>query len=367
MSTVLNSGTSVPTAPSAAPSIKSGFIIGPWADAILIIGAPILALLIAAPLYVLPASQFDVATRTKTLDLRQVLITVFINAHLFLVFFRSHANQNIFQLYPLRFTVVPLSLFLLGAFSPAALIVLGMATVWWDVYHSSLQTFGFGRIYDAKQKNDAQAGRSLDYWMNLLVYTGPVLAGAHFIDHLAITTETMRHIPVESGTLMELFAQRTPDFLKQHQGTMAAIILAVGVPFVLYYLYSYYRLAQQGYRVSWQKVWLMIITSTVSIYCWGFRSFIDAFWVMNFFHALQYFAIVIFTEKRNLARFFRIEWFAYGWALAAFWVISVSLLYGLWAGYCAEEDGWSMSLVVTTSIMHFWYDGFIWSVNKKQV
>ena len=41
-----------------------------------------------------------------------------------------------------------------------------------------------------------------------------------------------------------------------------------------------------------------MITGCVSIYAWGFRSFIDAFWVMNFFHALQYFAIVLFTGAR---------------------------------------------------------------------
>ena len=59
--------------------------------------------------------------------------------------------------------------------------------------------------------------------------------------------------------------------------------------------------------MSWQKVWLLIITSVVSIYCWGFHSFIDAFWVMNFFHALQYFAIVAFAEKMNLAGLFQLR------------------------------------------------------------
>ena len=62
--------------------------------------------------------------------------------------------------------------------------VVGVLAVWWDVYHSSLQTFGFGRIYDAKVKNNPTTGRRLDYWMNLFLYLGPVLAGAHFADHI---------------------------------------------------------------------------------------------------------------------------------------------------------------------------------------
>ena len=352
---------------TSSPAIAtSGFIIGPVADAFLIIGAPIVALILAGPLFSLPNSTFGITIQGKSLDIRQVLILVFINAHLFLVYFRSHANQKIFQLYPLRFTAVPLLLFLVGTISPLALGIMVLVAVWWDVYHSSLQTFGFGRIYDSKQKNGATIGRELDCWMNLLVYLGPVLAGAHFADHLNSGLEGLQYLSTDQNFVSELLLQQTPDFLKRHQSYLTAAVLLIGVPFVVYYLYSYYRFQQQGYRVSWQKVWLMIITSAVSIYCWGFYSFIDAFWVMNFFHALQYFAIVSYAEKRNLSRFFRVDQFAIGTMLAIFWVTSFSLLYGVWSSIFAVSS-WSASLVVTTSIMHFWYDGFIWSVAKKQV
>ena len=353
-------------ASSSTSLTSSGFIIGPVADALLIIGAPLLALMIAGPLFSAPGSSFSVSIRGMTYDLRQVLVLVFINAHLFLVFFRSHANQNIFRTFPVRFTVVPFVLIVLGAVSPLALGAMGVLAVWWDVYHSSLQTFGFGRIYDAKQKNNATAGRRLDYWMNLLVYAGPVLAGAHFVDHLKHSTDSLQFLATDGSQWGQLFLQQTPDYLTSHQRNLAAAILAVGVPFVVYYLYAYLRLQQQGYRVSWQKVWLLIITAAVSIYCWGFRSFIDAFWVMNFFHALQYFAIVSFAEHRNLSKLFRCSRYSGGGVLAVFWGVSFCLLYGLWSGYFASGE-WSMSLIMTTSLMHFWYDGFIWSVKKKQV
>jgi len=183
---------------------------------------------------------------------------------------------------------------------------------------------------------------------------------------LKLTTTPLKSLSSDGTAFAELFSQKTPDFLLEHQAYIAAAILAVGVPFVLYYLYSYYRLQQKGYRVSWQKVWLLIIASTVSIYCWGFHSFIDAFWVMNFFHALQYFAIVIFAEKRNLSHLFRVESYSYGGVLAAFWVVCFSMLFGVWSVFFAE-GGWPLSLALTTSIMHFWYDGFVWSVAKKQV
>jgi len=364
VSTTINTAASVPSPPVDRTS--SGFIIGPIADSVLIIGAPIVALIIAGPLFALPSPNFHVSIRATPADLRQVLIVMFINAHLFLVYFRSHANQKIFHLYPVRFVAVPLVLFAMGVMSPTVLGIAGVIGIWWDLYHSSMQTFGFGRIYDSKQKNDAAAGRSLDYWMNLLVYLGPVLAGAHFVDHLNSCRDTLQPLTTEGSILDELILQRTPDFLLKHQNYLAGAIIALGVPFVLFYVYSYYRLQQNGYQVSWQKVWLMIITTAVSIYCWGFRSFIDAFWVMNFFHALQYFAIVSFAENRNLIQLFRVSRFSYGWALAILWVVSFCLLYG-WCSKVFENGTWSTSLLMTTSLMHYWYDGFIWSVKKKQV
>jgi hypothetical protein len=347
-------------------SVKSGFIIGPVADSVLIIGAPLLALLIAGPLFFLPSSAFEFQYRAKPYDFRQMSIVAFINAHLFLVYFRSHANQKIFQLYPMRFIAVPIGLFLVGAVSPLVLGLMGFVAIWWDVYHSSMQTFGFGRIYDAKQKNAATAGRTLDYWMNLAVYLGPVLAGVQFVEHLNSSLVNLQFLALHEGDWNRFLLRETPEFLRSQQIYLTIGVLVTGIPFGIYYVYSYYRLQAQGYHVSWQKVWLMLITSSVSIYCWGFHSFIDAFWVMNFFHALQYFAIVCFTERQNLTQLFRLNWLTHGWMLAIVWVISFSLIYGLWSGMVAKGN-WSTSFVVTTSLMHFWYDGFIWSVKKKMV
>ena len=176
--------TTTPVRESELPRPASGFIIGPVCDSLFIIGAPLLALVLGAFLYLLPPSLFECAIQGKRQDLRQVFMLSFIEAHLVLVFFRSHGNPRIFREYPFAFVVVPIVLLIACALNPVIMGIVGVVAVWWDVYHSSLQTFGFGRIYDSKQKNAPEAGRSLDYWMNLALYVGPVLAGAHLVDHL---------------------------------------------------------------------------------------------------------------------------------------------------------------------------------------
>ena len=345
---------------------KSGYIIGPVCDSLFIIGAPILAVLVVIPLHLVPDSRFGYPIHGVTRDLRQVFISSFIAAHLVLVFFRSHANADIFRRYRFRFTVVPAALLIGTILSPWILGAVGVVTVWWDVYHSSLQTFGFGRIYDAKQRNDSQAGRSLDYWMNLFLYTGPVLAGVHFMDHVRQSRSQLTFLMADHSAFSVWLLDKIPIYLEQNQTYLTTTVLAIGLPFLAYYVFSYYRLYQRGYHVSWQKVWLLVVTGGVSIYVWGFTRILDAFFVMNFFHALQYFAIVWFTEHRNLTRVLRLDRFSFGKGLALMWIVILCFLYGFWAEYHITGV-WSAGLALTVAIMHFWYDGFIWSVSKRQV
>lgn len=354
---------------SAAPSrprTKSGFIIGPVADSVFIIGAPLVAVLIAGPSYWLPKDMFSTKIQGGTVDLRNAFIISFVAAHLVLVFFRSHGNANIFWTHPIRFTVVPLALLVAAASSRWILACAGVVAVWWDVYHSSLQTFGFGRIYDAKQGNSPDAGRKLDIGINLFLYLGPVLAGAQFARHITNSADSFAFLKTTESPWRDLIFQQAPTFLNGNQRYLTIAVLSLGLPFLCYYLLSYYRLYRQGYHVSWQKVSLLIITGCVSTYFWGFRSFIDAFWVMNFFHAWQYFAIVFFAEGKNLARLFRVDRFPVGPALVMVWVVALTFMYGYWSFIYAHRS-WFGSAVVTVSIMHFWYDSFIWSVRRKQV
>ena len=142
----MSTATKSVSAPTYQPTSRgSGFIIGPIADSVLIIGAPLVALVLGGSLFALPSSRFQVSLKDEQHDVRQILIAAFVSAHLILVYFRSHGNQNIFWTYPYRFTVVPLGMIALGAMSASALGIMGLVVTWWDVYHSSLQTFGFGR------------------------------------------------------------------------------------------------------------------------------------------------------------------------------------------------------------------------------
>ncbi len=280
-------------------------------------------------------------------------------AHLVIVFFRSHVNGAIFHQYPKRFLLAPLGLFTVMMLSSWILIFVFVLAVWWDVYHSSLQTFGLGRIYDKRAGNGVEAGRAIDKGLNLVFYVGPIFAGASLLGHVKYFERF-----ADVGTYF--FAKVPARTLSFQPFFLAAFILAAAA-YLGYYVYFYFRLVKTGYRYPLQKLFLFLSTGICSIWAWGFNPFGQAFFIMNFFHAVQYFAIVWWSEKANMRAFFKLSSLEKWKFPVLFLFLVLGTVYGAWAKFLGESNHFAFSVLLTVSIMHFWYDGFIWSVRKNQV
>ncbi|MCP5070176.1 MAG: hypothetical protein GY946_26715 [bacterium] len=339
--------------------VRSAYIVSPRYDWLLFLLPPVAALVLGILISDSWVSNSRFELFEEDFTLTGLLLGVMVHAHLVVVFIRSHANPDIFARYRARFVLVPILLYLGMVSSSWILVSVSVLATFWDVYHSALQTFGFARIYDSRAGGDATLGRRLDWWLNHLLYAGPILAGATMIDHFGDFEEFE-----EVGSA---FFTSIPAFMEGNQVYFTRAVLAAGTLFLAYYVFAQIRLARQGHPVSVQKVYLLASTGLVSIYSWGFNSWGEAFFIMNFFHALQYFGIVWAREKGNMMRVLRVEALAIGKYLALAAFIVGSAIYGLWveliSGYL--ESLWALTLVV--SIMHFWYDGFIWSVQKQEV
>jgi hypothetical protein len=154
------------------------------------------------------------------------------------------------------------------------------------------------------------------------------------------------------------------------QSAIAWSLLVAGACFLVYYVHAFRKLSRdEGYRFSRQKLLMLVTTGCVSFYAWGFLHPAGAFFVSNFFHGLQYFAMVWWSEKRNMTRTFGLSRFVFGQlvTLSAYLLIifSVGVWYKVYATHGASMAAASIATVI--SLMHFWYDGFIWSVQKRQV
>ena len=333
-------------------------IVGPASDLLWIYGSPVWALIAVHALLHVSVLNRDVNIGEPTTIVAFVMASITF-AHLLPVFVRSHLNGTIRRTYRRRVLLVPPVLVIALAVWPAALIVAGVVAAFWDVYHTAQQNFGLGRIYDARAGVAREETRRADRLISHVLYLGPILAGPSLMDHIG---ELRSLDQVGWSTLA-----RTPDSVSPRAALLRAVVITVMVMAVGAYLLFAVRLARRGIRSSPHKIALMVVSAVIQILAWGFSSPLVAFMVVNLYHAVQYFALVWHIEgrkaggeiglrKRNLA--------------VPFGVLVVFILPALFGA--AESGIVSGSAIITAaflsvSLLHFWMDGFIWSVRTNSV
>jgi hypothetical protein len=324
-------------------------------------------------LLALPASNevasFAGGDRTRY----QLFVAVWIYGHLAAVVLRSHLNGPIFRKHPLRFTLVPVAVYLAMAFSLPVLLFGALLASVWDAYHTSMQNFGLGRIYDAKAGNPPAAGRALDIGINHVVYIGPLIYGASFLPTIAGLDQFQA---VGWSWPSQLLA-----WLAANQRVLGNAVLFGGSAFVVYYVSTYWDLARRGHRISRQKVALLASTALVTIFAFGALDWFLGYAITSLYHGLQYFGIVWWTERGHLGEQLRLREHVGVLALLfAGFVVAAGLGYeaalqagtrevsaALQAGGAASGPFWLFPIPFTISLMHFWYDGFVWSVRRREV
>jgi hypothetical protein len=335
------------------------YIVGPAYDWLFFLLPPTLALGLGVAISETDFSEavFDLAGRETTWA--ELSLGALIHAHLGAVIVRSHLNPEIRRRHPYRFFVVPVLLWLAIASSGWGIALATVVATFWDVWHSGAQTFGFARIYDRNAGNPPEAGRRLDFALQQLLYAGPILAGVALVDHLD-SFQAFEDVGAWVFTSV-------PAHASGIQSQLTAVVVTLGGAFLLYYVAAYAKLARRGYRFPVTKVFLVVTTGACSIYCWAFNSWGEAFFVMNLFHAVQYLAFVWAMEGRRFGSRLEAAGRRAGSAGALGLFLGGAVVYGVWAQTVDAGDHalWAITMVV--SIMHFWYDGFVWSVRRAEV
>ena len=338
---------------------RSPYIVGAAYDWAFFLLPPVLSLTIGIGIAGTNFSDraFELAHHKYTAA--ELMIGTLIQAHLVAVLVRSHANGELRRRHPIRFLIVPLVLWSAIAFSARVAVAATVVATFWDVWHSGAQTFGFARIYDRNRGNSPEKGRTLDLWANQLLYAGPILAGVRLVDHV-------RHLDDFADVGVTLFST-APAFILGHQRYLAWGVIVFGTAFLVFYVGYYVRLAASGYRVSPLKVFLVTTTGACSIYSWGLDSWGEAFFIMNLFHAVQYLALVWHAERDTITRGLRLHERRGGrWRACAVFLGGV-LAYGFVAELVDSKRQALWAITIVISLIHFWYDGFIWSVKRQQV
>jgi hypothetical protein len=336
---------------------RSPFLVSPAYDWAFFLLPPLYALVVGILIAGTRFTDHEIIVLGQDTTMAAIVIGSLVHAHLVAVVFRSHVNASIFARYKLRFVVVPILLWIAIVGSTWLAITATVVATFWDVWHSGAQTFGFARIYDRNAGNTTDAGRRLDYWLNQLLYAGPMLAGATFVDHID-AFESYKDVN-------SAFFTSIPAYATGHQRYLTWALLVGGTLFVAAYVVAQVALHRRGHRVAPLKVYLLTSTGLCSIYTWGFNTWGEAFFIMNFFHAVQYLALVWAMEKKTLAKRFGDG--HVGLRMAAFVFFGSVALYGIGAELLDPGINTLWALTIVVSLIHFWWDGFIWSVRRSDV
>lgn len=339
-------------------------MIGPRIDALLFWGSPVVALLLV-DLWLVAADLVSPATGRAMVLGMGVFVSLLTWAHLIAVAPRAYLNREVFAAHRARLTVVPVVL-VAGLFLSPTVFAIGLVlAVFWDVHHSAMQTFGFGRIYDMKAGKPSDLLRKTDLRLNWALYVGPLAAGASLPVHLVSFSKF-------HGTSLQALTG-LPGVFQTEQTAIHAIAIAFYLAVLAWTGFDYARAMRAGYRPSVHKVATFAVAGFVSLIAWGFSSPIVALTAINLYHAVQYFALVWLKEGRTMtalvpgadtpAR-----------PVAATAVVAAVVFGGACALFAfayqaaiAAPIHLFLAPVIACSLLHFWFDGFIWSVRKRQV
>jgi hypothetical protein len=329
-------------------------IRGPLFDLLFFWGSPIFALLFV-DLWLGAAAALPQRANETMVYALTLFTLVLTNAHLFAVAPRAYLNREVFEQNRVRLTVVPVVLLAGLLLSPLLLIVGGIVAFFWDVHHSAMQNFGLSRIYDMKAGNGPQLLRRADLRLNWILYVGPLAAGASLMTHLHAFDDLRGTSLQQLAALPGVMEGRLPLV------SLVAIVAYLGI--LLWAALDYRAAMKAGYRPAAHKIALIGATGLVSLLAWGFSSPLVALVAINIYHAVQYFALVWLKEGDRMSAFARrsprTTLILFGAACAA---AGAAYQFASGAGIAIL-----MAPFVATSLLHFWFDSFVWSVRKKQV
>ncbi|HEY5721563.1 MAG TPA: hypothetical protein VIT45_04500 [Allosphingosinicella sp.] len=353
---------SVPIALAARPAAIQGSLSdpkraigGPRFDMLFFWGAPVAAAVLVWA-WVLAASLLPAAGGRAMVAALVYSVAVLTFAHLVAVVPRAYFNRDVFSSNRNRLVVVPILLVSALLLSPALLVCAAVLAMLWDVHHSAMQTFGIGRIYDMKSGNGPHVLRSTDLRLNWALYVGPIAAGASLLAH----AESFTNFERLDWTLLA----SGPGVVAGHveairYSAIAAWALALG-----WAVRDYRAAAAAGYAIPAHKAALLGSTGTVSILAWGFAPPFMAFAIINLFHAVQYFALVWLKEGERISAGVPRSGGSRRVGLAAF--LMTCGAFGI--AYAAiDEKSLLIAPFIACSLLHFWFDSFVWSVRRKQV
>ena len=335
----------------APAKVPSGWIISPFWDSFLFIGAPLVVIAAFLPLRGVMSSE----------QIAILSLAFFTFGHHFPTFLRAYGDDELFERFKWRFLLAPPILFATAMwFNSRDLHGLLLFVAAWDIWHVLMQHYGFMRIYDSKAGAVQKLTSNLDWAFAISWYITLIAASPHY-------AHNMLSRAYQSG--LPLFS---PDMVGGIRTTLWVVTSIITLAYVGYHA----NLWRTGKPVSFKKLSLMGIFLGATYYLYvGIDEFLVGFTVWSAFHCIQYYGIVwVFNRNRvdhqGSVKSFTRFLFRPRWSLA---ILYTALIFGygsinLLPNYVSGElvSRVLIALIFTSNALHYYYDGFIWKMREPE-
>ena len=342
---------------TSSGSAPQGWIINRVSDCLFFIGTPLLSLV---------ALQFA-ANFFSSFDIGLFVLAFFAVGHHLPGLMRAYGERELFDRYKARFIVSPLIIIACVAWSVfnghlGFFIMLAL----WDMWHFFMQHYGFMRIYEVKRHKPSALSGRLDWLLTAVWFTYIVVASPHYLVNF------MERCHRYGFGLYTWFNPELVPLLRQ-----IMLVLALGVSVV--YVVHLVRARAQGQPIVWPKLAISATTFLTVYYAYIVLDDVILGYAMTALaHDIQYFAIVWIYNHGVLKRSERLgaSFFRYLFADGRFRIIliylALILLYGGVEAMARATENYLIYdlvkiLIATTAFMHYYYDGFMWKVRKREI
>ncbi len=358
---------------SAVPSRRQRAI--PW----IVSPAWDLAYLILTPVLIVPAVLLAARYWLTTEQVYLAVISFASLGHHLPGFMRAYGDRELFARYRWRFLLAPPLVFGLALlFTPPAVVSESLGLPWqhlhgmelvllfWGTWHGLMQTYGFMRIYDLRRGEGERRTAKLDQALCLAMFA----SGVVFSD-----TRMYGIAGAMWQTGLPLFGRETLMIVRWVVGGASSLV-------ALAYLVHLLSRLRRGLPINGVKLLLAAVTGWFYWYCGRLSTnLLIGIAMFEIYHAVQYNAIVWIYNRRlfnksgrtlGALRFlFGDRWAMLGLYLAAIAAYSSIRFFTahagdrMFSGDLDDAQQWLVAAFVTSSFLHFYYDGFIWKVSER--
>ena len=337
---------SILTGPAELVSRRNLWIISPTADLLFVIGTPIFLMGMLLPLsWHIPDASFPL-----------VAVGVLSIGHHLPGFMRVYGDRELFGQYWFRATVVPPLLFAIVYWiNQKQMGAVTLTVVLWGFWHGLMQIYGFMRIYDSKVGRTESITARLDW----------LICASSFVVMLLWSPTSARLFTEASESTGLLYFSIIFQEPVKYLGMAGFICIST-----IYAGHTIWRFTS-GQPVSLMKLMMLLVTIVFLYFSWVIVE--NNVWLglgaWEIFHDIQYFAIVWsynskLTNRSACTPFIRFL-FRPQWLLLAGYIVLV-VGYGGFQYVPLENEYIVPSLLATSVLLHFYFDGFIWKVRHAK-